>query len=237
MPDTNFYSSGNMDLKYLELGIALQKIDRMNPGVVPFCIPVLTPTMNQNSKVDNKVIQANKTNIVSENSAAVDVSNIQISNYINIEIPKELCCLSAPIYDIDGDVIIDGKYTLDNGSHNITIKGNINASGSNSFSGTENISGSIYLYPTTTNYLYNYRASNGSVNANTNGNINMNGTISGTESVLSGHGHINIDGTIVGTIRTILNDENRYIEEGSKWLIAFIGGDVSMPRVICRLPD
>ena len=237
MPDKDFYSNSNIDLKYLELGIALQKIDRMNPGVIPFCIPVLTPTMNQNNKVDNKIIQANKTNIVSENSAAVDVSNIQISNYINIEIPKELCCLPAPVYDIKGTVAIDGQYTLNNGSHNITIKGNINASGSNNLNGTESASGTIYLYPTDTNYVYNYNINNGFTNINASGDINMDGTITGIESALDGAGHINIDGTIEGTIETTLNDVNRYIEKGSKWLIAFIGGDVSMPRVICRLPD
>lgn len=235
MSKTDFYSSGDMDLTYLELGIALQRIDRMNPGIIPFCIPVLTPTMNQSSAVDNKVIQANKTNIVSDNSSAVDVSNIQVSNYINIEIPKELCCLPAPIYDITGNVVIDGSYNL-KGNHSITITGDISASGNISLTGTEDISGTVTNTPTGEPYVYTYTANNGSVNARGSGDINMNGTITGTETHSSGTGTINIDGTIEGTIKTTLNDANRYIESGSKWLIAFIGGDVSMPRVICRLP-
>lgn len=233
---TDFYSSGDMDLTYLELGIALQRIDRMNPGVVPFSIPVLTPTMNQTSTVNNKVIQANKTNIVSDNSSAVDVSNIQVSNYINIEIPKELCCLPAPIYDITGKVVLSGTYDL-SGSHSITINGKINGSGSISLTGTEDIDGTVTNTPTGEPYVYNYNASGGSVNARGNGSIDMNGTISGTETHSKGAGNTSIDGTITGTIHTTLNDANRYIESGSKWLIAFIGGDVSMPRVVCRLPD
>lgn len=237
MSQRNFYSSGDMDLTYLEMGIALARIDRMNPGVIPFCVPVLTPTMSQNSAVDNTVIQSNKTNIVSDNPSAIDVSNIDVSNHINIEIPKELCCLPAPVYDIEGEVIIDGAYTLDGGTHSITITGHIDANGNITLNGLEDISGIITLTPTGEPYVYNYTANNGSTSERGTGTIDMNCTITGTESHHTGSGHIVIDGTIVGTIRTTLNDVNRYIEYGSKWLIAFIGGDVSMPRVVCRLPD
>ena len=37
---------GNVDLRYAEVGIAMQKIDRMNPGMVKFSIPTLTPGMS-----------------------------------------------------------------------------------------------------------------------------------------------------------------------------------------------
>ena len=190
--DNTYYDT--MDNKYLELGIALTVIDRMNPGKVPFCIPVLTPTMNQSSKVDTKVIQSNnKSSIISENSGAVDVSNISISNYIEIEIPKELCCLPAPVYDIDGDVTIsDGRYNIS------AVTGHITATGS------------VSTVPGYINVDVSDFKSNGSNHS------------------LSGH--------IVGTISTTLNKVNRYIPENSRWLIAFLGGDISKPCVVCRLP-
>lgn len=194
--DNTYYDT--MDNKYLELGIALTTIDRMNPGKIPFCIPVLTPTMNQSGKVDTKVIQSNnKSSIVSENSGAVDVSNISISNYIEIEIPKELCCLPAPIYDIVGDV------SISNGAYN--------------FKGTATI-------------VANGDVSDGNRDIIPIGHIDVDGSIT-TSGVNN-----NLSGTIEGTITTTLNESNRYIPKNSRWLIAFLGGDISKPCVVCRLP-
>lgn len=257
MANADFYSSGSMDLRYLEIGIALARIDRMNPGKIPFSIPVLTPDMNHDNTQESTVVQQNKANIVTENPGAVEVSNLKTSNYIEIEIPKELCVLPDPTYDIKGEVIIDGRYTLDGGNHDITIVGNIDASGSASISGqgslsgdgsiSGNVSGLSYQHSTGVPYQVSHSGGtfsvdgNGSLSGNGtlsgDGKINMNCTITGTETHHRGAGHINIDGTIDGTIQTILNDVNRYIEKGSKWLVAFIGGDTASPCVVCRLPD
>ena len=143
MADSSFYNSGNMDLKYLEIGIALSRIDRMRPGKIPFCIPVLTPTLNQNDKQESTIVQQSKTNIVTKNANAVEVSNLNVSNYIEIEIPRELTCLPDPTYDIKGEVIVDGLYTLDNGTHTITIQGNVDVSGSGDLSGRAQLSGDV----------------------------------------------------------------------------------------------
>lgn len=186
-----YYSAGDMSLKFLEIGIALSRIDRMNPGKIPFCIPVLTPDMNQSKQTVQKVVQKSRTNILTENAGAVDVSNIEVSNYIYIEIPKELTCLPAPVYDIEGTVTIKGSGKID-------ISGNMAGSGMVSDPGNS---------------------------------FSVSGTVSGSHDISI------IDGHIEGTIKTELNPSNRYIESGSKWLIAFIGGDASMPRVVCRLPN
>ena len=185
------YDSSQVKVNTLEIGIAMKEIDLMFPGKIPFSIPVLTPTMPRSKPTTKKIIQSGKSNILTENAGAIDVSTIETTNAIYIEIPKELTCLPAPIYDIDGTVNIEGP-------GDITIKGSQEGSG---------------------------------VVSDPGGYINVNGTVDGTHDILIKDGHI------WGTIKTELNKKNRYIKKGSKWLICFIGGDTSMPRVICRLPD
>ena len=94
----NFYD--RMDMKYTEIGIAMQDIDRKNPGPVKFIIPILTPNMSTN-KLFSKTIYQNRINLKNK-SSAFDIQNITMSNYISIPIPKELCMC----YDIDSDPII-----------------------------------------------------------------------------------------------------------------------------------
>lgn len=194
MSSQQYYSTGDVELRFMEIGIALSQIDRMNPGKIPFCIPALTPNESKSDVTDKKIIQHSKTNILTENSAAVDVSNIEVSNAIYIEIPKELTCLPAPIYDIEGEV----TYTGNDGSIHIEIS---------------NMEGYGTVDPL-------------------GGYINVDGKTAGEVTRYAFN-----EGTIKGTIRTTLNNENRYIAKNSKWLIAFIGGDPSMPHVVCRLPD
>ena len=62
--------------------------------------------------------------------------------------------------------------------------------------------------------------------------VNVNGHTTGT---VASYGYYK--GNIKGTATFTLNNVNRYIEKNSRWLIGFIGGDMSMPAVICRLPD
>ena len=94
----NFYDK--MDLKYPEIGIAMQDIDRRNPGAVKFIIPILTPNMDS-SKIINKTIYQNKSNLRNK-TIAFDIKNISLSNFILIPMPKEVCMT----YDMDDDPII-----------------------------------------------------------------------------------------------------------------------------------
>lgn len=190
----NLFNSGDIDLRYMEIGIALTSIDRMNPGKIPFVIPSLMPKENKTEVTNKKIIQNSKTNIMTENSGAVDVSNIEMSNAIYIEIPKELTGLPGAVYDFVGTM----TYTGNTGSIDIN---------------TSHMEG------------------NGTVST-TPGYINVGGQTDGTIVDYSF-----IKGDIIGTATFTLNNVNRYIKKNSQWLIAFIGGDVSMPVVVCRIPD
>lgn len=192
MAENNYYDSSSVNMKYLEIGIALDPIDRMNPGLVPFCIPVLTPNSSKNTSTSTKIIQKSKTNIFTENKDAVDVSNIEIGNTIYIEIPKELTSLPGAIYDVKGTLDIVGDGSI-----------NINTSHMEGTGTVSELLGKI------------------DVSGSTQGNMQI--TIHNT--------------TVTGTLDLTLNDSNRYIPANSRWLISFIGGDMSMPCVVCRLPD
>lgn len=192
MSESNYYDSANISMKYLEIGIALSVIDRMNPGKIPFCIPSITPNTNKSSTTDKKIIQASKTNILTDNKDAVDVSNIEVSNYIYIDIPKELTALPGAVYDVSGDLDIKGS-----GDESI-VSANIAGTG-----------------------LVSERL----------GKIDVHGGVSGNIS------SINLNTKVNGKLDLVLSNEYRYIPQNSKWLISFIGGDMSMPCVICRLPD
>lgn len=138
----NFYD--NMDLKYPEIGIAMQVIDRFNPGKVKMCIPILTPNMD-NSHIIEKNERQNTNNLMNLNKGQLDVGNISITNYVYVPFPESLCnqpkasCLECVCRDI----------------HECTCK----------------------------------------------------------------HCH---------------DEDNRYIPEGSKWIIVFIGGDITKPRAIAK---
>lgn len=97
MADLNYYE--NLDLRYPEIAIALEDIDRCNPGVIKFSVPILGPDQPQFPEHEELVIQTNS-NIVNKNKSEVEISNINIKNYISIEIPKELCALAHCTYNI-----------------------------------------------------------------------------------------------------------------------------------------
>ena len=140
----NFYD--NMDLRYPEIGIAMQRIDRFNPGNVKMCIPILTPNMD-NSKIVKKLERQNTTNLMNLNKGQLEVSNINVTNYVYVPFPAALCnqpnvdCLECACKDIH---------------------------------------------------------------------------------------------ECMCTCKKCHNEENRYIEEGSKWIIVFIGGDITKPRAIAK---
>lgn len=122
----DFYDK--MDLKYPEIAIAMDDIDRMNPGRVRFIIPILTPHMDKD-KITNKTIYQNRSSLRNDKSVKLEIGDVGITNFIHINVPAEVC------------------------------------------------------------NVYN------------------------------------------------LTNENRYIQAGSKWIVIFVGGDITKPRIISRYLD
>lgn len=199
---TNFYDE--LDLKYPEIAIAMEDIDRVNPGKIKFSIPILTPSMDNNKTKEN-IERQNTANLMNADKKGLDIQNIQISNYIEIPIPSELCTLDAGTYEIiKGTINILNAAERVSGSANgnTSISGNISGTGSVSdYAGTINISGSVR------------------------GDMNISGFVTSGTANLSG-------GEISGNISIIPTD--RIIPAGSKWIVVFIGGDITKPRIIGR---
>lgn len=202
MPNTSnpekkesFFSSGDIDFKYLEIGICLDRIDRMKPGTHPFCIPVMTPNMDKTKPTKEKIVQKSKANIETENVGGVELSNIEVTNNVMIEIPRELVALPFPIYHIDGTI----SFTAESGWIKIDESSHMKGDGYISHPG-----GHFDVYGLTAGPIKKIRVD---------------------------------DAHVHGILTTRLHDCNRYIPPKSKWLIAFVGGDSCMPRVICHLPD
>lgn len=122
----DFYDK--MDLKYPEIAIAMDDIDRTNPGRVRFIIPILTPHMDKD-KITNKTIYQNRSSLRNDKSVKLEIGDVGITNFIHINVPAEVC------------------------------------------------------------NVYN------------------------------------------------LTNENRYIQAGSKWIVIFVGGDITKPRIISRYLD
>lgn len=188
---TNFYD--DLDLKYPEIAIAMEDIDRTKPGKVKFCIPVLTPNMD-NEKMSENTEHQNASNLVNADKRGLDITNIQISNYIEIYVPPEFCAL-------DG-----GEYEITSGTVNI-VGGGIDINGYASISGSISGSGSV-----------------GVESIHVNGQVSGDETINGTQSVNGA----SISGTIT------ITPSNKIIPAGSKWIVVFIGGDITKPRIIGR---
>lgn len=188
---SNFYD--NLDLKYPEIGIAMQDIDRLNPGVVKFVVPILTPNLNTSELVDT-VSRQNSRNLMNAEKN-MDIRNIRLSNYISIPVPAELCTITATEYKI-----VSGSITMTSENSNISKAHQI---------GT----GEIHI-PTN----------------NASASIDVTGRIYGSLT-------INDSNISKGKISIVPSDEDRYIEKGSKWIIVFVGGDITKPRVISRYLD
>lgn len=186
--NTNFYD--NLDLKYPEIAISIDPIDRTNPGKIRFIIPILTPNMNNNKYTSNTVRQ-NTQNLMNADTKNLDIKNIELSNYITIPVPKEMC---STFGDFD---ICPESY--------INLNGNVSISGNQSGSGTMRVS----------------------IETST-GSFSVSGEVSGNFSSGS---------EISGKINILPSGDNRFIEAGSKWIVVFIGGDVTKPRIIGRYLD
>lgn len=237
MAKQNFYEE--LDLRYGEIAIAMKQIDRMKPGKIPFYIPVLTPNMSGEKEVSNKIIQRDKSTLSNIDKGTIDVSNVELCNTIEIEVPRELCALPGALYDVNGILNIRGSYSMSgNGKTEISgsLSGSENSSGSRddksislSGGGSISIDGSSLLG-------INVNGS-GSALETFSGNTKIDGKLIGS-TISEGSGTIAItEGATEGYLELVLNKRDRYIPAKSKWLIMFIGGDINMPRIISRLPD
>lgn len=84
---SDFYDK--LDLKYPEIGIAMEDIIRSESSMVKFIIPVLTPNLDS-TKLINQTIYQNKINLMNENKSKFEVDNIQLTNYVQIPVPVEV---------------------------------------------------------------------------------------------------------------------------------------------------
>jgi len=85
---SDFYDK--LDLKYPEIAIAMEDIDRTNPGKVKFIIPVLTPNLDI-TKILSSTIYQNRANLKNNSSAKLEIETITLTNYIEIPVPREIC--------------------------------------------------------------------------------------------------------------------------------------------------
>lgn len=178
MSDSNFYQ--NQDLRYMEIGYNFDIIDRVQPGKISINIPVLTPQMDNSDKIESKIIQRDKSNIQNENADAIDVSDLEICNYISIEIPREIVAQPSGVYYHEGE--------------------------------------------------HDYHSEIGY--------IRIQGVDSDMAGLSAGSGYDRDSHQwFDGTIEIIPTEPYRYIDKFKRWSIGFIGGDINMPFVVCKLPD
>lgn len=146
MAKTDFYDE--LDLRYPEIAVCLDVIDRTNPGTKNFYIPVLTPNVDTDS-LKTKVQTVRQTNATLANENKPNIDSIEIQNYIPIKIPKELCAFVGGNFNVVNVNSINVE-----GSGRITISGSTGSGGgigSHSHStlsggGTYTINGSESLY-------------------------------------------------------------------------------------------
>lgn len=171
---SGFYDK--LDLKYPEIAVCIEKIDRLNPGSPKFIIPVLTPTMSTDSESSQSIYQ-NSSNL-RNGDVAPEVTNITMNNYMKIPLPKELCG------NYDSRFLQAVKYLAD-----VDLACN----------------------------------SGGGVESHW-----CRGSLS--KKFI----------TLYDIIVSAALKKSRYIKKGSKWIVIFVGGDVTKPRIIApydHLPE
>lgn len=159
--NTNFYDE--LDFKYAELAICIEKIDRLEPGSPKFIIPVLTPTMSKESEEENTVFQ-NSSNIRNGDTKP-EITNVNMTNYIQLPLARELC------------------------------------------------GGPDMMFLNAVKYLYD---------------VTLTCQNGGGEN----HWCRGILNKIFKTLMDFITPEMRYIKKKSKWIVVFIGGDITNPRII-----
>ena len=102
---TNYYE--NIDFRYPEIAVCLDVIDRMYPGTYRFRIPSMTPDMEDSKPIDKTIVQ-NGSNIANEDNN-IQIDNIEICNYLELNVPRELVSYIGRWYYIEGEIDILGK--------------------------------------------------------------------------------------------------------------------------------
>lgn len=96
---SDFYDK--LDLKYPEIAIAMQDIDRRLPcQYIKFTIPILTPNANNTSIIKKKIHQ-NKMNLMNASTHKLEIEDITLTNCIMIPVPGEVLGVNynQPIID------------------------------------------------------------------------------------------------------------------------------------------
>lgn len=190
---SNFYET--LNLCYNEIAIAMDDIDRIDPGVIRFIIPVLTPNMSTNSIYEDK-IRLNSSNL-NNRDTQLEIDDLNVTNYVKIIVPKELCAFVGGVFEVE-------EYEP------------------------------LFVYPRES--VLHFR--DGKVYIDDANQV-------GSGSVVEG-GSINVNGHVNGVIKVkdsipsgFLNlmPVDRYIYAPSKWIITFIGGDATKPRILARYPE
>lgn len=157
---SSFYDE--LDLKYPEIAICIERIDRLNPGSPKFVIPVLTPNMSIDTESSQSIHQ--NTSNLRNSDVNPEITDIIMNNYMQIPLPKELCG------NYDSKFLQCVRFLADT-------------------------------------------------------------TLSCSSSSENCHGTLNKK---FNTLYEILSGmtSSRYIEKGSKWIVVFVGGDITKPRII-----
>lgn len=200
----NFYD--NLDLKYPEIAIAMEQIDRINPGKIKFIIPVLTPNMST-SKLEETKIYQNSSNLQNSDTKP-EVETLDATNYIKIKVPRELCAYVGGVFELLEAQVWPGKENA------------------------KDINSVLHVRDADTTIRNAHQVGSGTVRGGGlpcgGGNrINVTGSVKGTMNFNNGipKGYLN------------LMPVDRYIKKGSKWIVVFIGGDITKPKIISRYFD
>lgn len=104
----NYYKE--MDLKYVEKAICLEKFYIHEPGILKFYVPAILPLEGNRTEPYTLNVGVSKGHLVNMDTSKIACSgNCQISNYIEMELYN---FITAPIRDIIIDsVCVDGKIT------------------------------------------------------------------------------------------------------------------------------
>ena len=191
---SNFYET--LDLRYNEIAIAKDTIDRIDPGPIRFIIPVLTPNMSSTSIVEDK-IRLNSSNLMNRDTKP-EIEDLKLTNFVTIIIPKELCAFVGGVFEVQEDqpLFVYPRQSVLHFREGDAYTDNAHQVGSGSVSDPGN-------------------------------SINVNGYVEGVLRVK--------DGIPSGFLNLMPVD--RYIYEPSKWILTFIGGDATKPRVLARFPE
>lgn len=117
MGDPNFYM--NLDLRYPEIAILLNDIDRDGSRIGQFYIPILLPSISGNRPKLSTKPAPPVSNHTTNNSSKTD--NYTESNYIELIIPKHLFPFPELYLPTDQNTVIERTSYLKKGTQFIIV--------------------------------------------------------------------------------------------------------------------